>query len=50
MKSEIEARIAQLEKDLEAERGKLATLVATIPQELHNLSRELFDKLRAFFE
>lgn len=50
MKAEIESRIAQLEKDLEAERAKLATLVQTIPQEFHNLSRELFDKIRAFFE
>ena len=50
MRAEIEAKIAQLEADLGVEKDKLAQLLAEIPSEFHTLTKELFDKIRKFFE
>lgn len=49
MRAEIEARIAELEAQLAAERAKLESLIATIPQEFHALTREMFERIKAFF-
>lgn len=50
MRAEIESKIADLEAQLAAERAKLEQMVQTIPQEFHALTREMFDRIKAFFE
>lgn len=50
MKEMIEARIAQLEAELAAEKAKLEKLLAEIPEQYHSLTAELFAKIKAFFE
>lgn len=50
MKAEIEAKIAQLEADLSAEKAKLERLISDVPSEFHALTREVFDKIKSFFE
>ena len=49
MKAELEAKIAALEAELSAARQKLDTMLSSIPAEFHTLTRELFDKIAAFF-
>lgn len=49
MKAELEAKIAQMEADLAAERAKLESMIAEIPSEFHTLTQELFDKIKRFF-
>lgn len=50
MRAQIEAKIAQLEADLAAEREKLSAMMTDIPAEFHTLTQELFDKIKRFFE
>lgn len=50
MRSEIEAEIAKLEQDLADKKAKLEQMVQTVPQEYHSLTREMFDRIKAFFE
>lgn len=50
MRAEIEARIEALEAQLAAERAKLDTLLTSVPQELQGITREMFDRIKAFFE
>lgn len=49
MRAEVEAKIAQLEADLAAERAKLDSMLAEIPSEFHTLTQELFDKIKRYF-
>jgi ribosomal protein L29 len=49
MKAEIEAKISALEAELIAERVKLDSMITNIPAEFHNMSRELFNRIAAFF-
>jgi uncharacterized coiled-coil protein SlyX len=49
MKTEIENRIAALEAELAQERAKLDALLANIPTEFHNITLEVFEKLKALF-
>lgn len=50
MKAELEAEIAKLKADLAAKEAKLEQMVQTIPQEFHALTKEMFDRIKAFFE
>lgn len=50
MRADLEAEIAKLEADLAAAREKLSVMVNEIPSEFHTLKRELFDKIKRFFE
>jgi hypothetical protein len=50
MRAEIETQIAFLEKQLADEKAKLEQMVQTVPQEFHSLTREMFDRIKAFFE
>ena len=49
MKAEIEARIADLEAQLSAEKQKLEQLVAQVPAEFHAMTREMFEQIKQFF-
>lgn len=50
MRAEIEAEIAQLEQELADKKAKLEQMVQMVPQEYHSLTREMFDRIKAFFE
>lgn len=50
MRAEIEQKIAELESQLNAERQKLQDLLNNIPTEFHNMTREVFDRIKSFFE
>lgn len=49
MKDAIEARIAQLRAELESEEQKLQSLVESIPAEFHQITREVYEKLKVLF-
>lgn len=49
MRDQIQARIAALEEELTQERAKLDALLANIPSEFHNITREVFEKLKELF-
>jgi chromosome segregation ATPase len=50
MRAEIEAEIAKLESQLAGAKAKLEQMVQSVPQEYHSLTREMFDRIKAFFE
>lgn len=50
MRALIEAKIAQLEADLSAEREKLSAMLNDIPAEFHSMTQEMLDKIKRFFE
>lgn len=50
MRAEIEAEIARLEQELAAARAKLEQMVQTIPQEFHAMTREMYERIKPFFE
>lgn len=49
MKAELEARIADLEAQLAAERQKLQSMVEQVPAEFHTLTRDVFERIKQFF-
>lgn len=56
MKAELEAKIADLQSQrdaiqaqLDTETAKFNQLVSEIPAEFHNMTQEVFDKLKVYF-
>ena len=46
----LEAQKQQIETDLAAEKQKLQTMLDTVPAEVHSMTAEVFQKIKAFFE
>lgn len=49
MKAALEAEVARLEAELAEARARLERWVANIPDELHDLTVEAYERVRSFF-
>jgi DNA anti-recombination protein RmuC len=49
LQKQMQEQLAALDTQINADTQKLNSLLAEIPTEFHNMTQEIFDKLKAYF-